>query len=147
MINQSNPRTVLKLYAADTSTHIDIDVLGGVSAGFPSPADDYIDSSIDLNRVLIKNRVATYFMRVVGNSMKGAGIDDGDLLIIDRSINPKDNLIAVCYLDGEYIVKRLKKEKDAILLVAENTSYKPIRVTKEHDFSVWGVVTTVIKTL
>lgn len=137
----------IELYEVDTTTRINIPLLGSISAGFPSPADDFLDTSIDLNRALIKNRVATYFMRAVGHSMKGAGIDDGDLLIIDRSINPKDNKIAVCYIDGEFTVKRLSINKDVIWLMPENTLFKPIKVTKENDFVVWGMVTTVIKAL
>lgn len=139
--------TPLEIFLVDTSTELSLPVLGSISAGFPSPADDFIETSIDLNRALIKNRVATYFMRVSGNSMKGAGIDDGDLLIVDRSLQPKNNKIAVCYIDGEFTVKRLKIEKDVIWLLPENPLYKSLRVTKDNGFTVWGIVTTVIKTL
>lgn len=147
MIKSFHPSSTLEVFTADPSTPIDIPIIGTISAGFPSPADDFIETSIDLNKALIKNRVATYFMRVVGSSMKGAGIDDGDLLIIDRSIIPKNNKIAVCYLDGEFTVKRLRIEKDVVWLIAENSLYKPIKATKDNDFEVWGIVTNVIKTL
>ena len=120
-------------------------VENGISAGFPSPADDFLDSSIDLNQALIKNKDATFYGRVRGDSMIDAGMNDGDLLIIDKSINPTDGRIAVCFIDGEFTVKRIKIEKDVIWLIAENKNYKPIKVTKEDDFTIWGIVINVIK--
>lgn len=117
----------------------------GISAGFPSPADDFTDKAIDLNKEYIKDADATFYGRVDGFSMKDAGIHDGDLLIIDRSIEPKNGKIAVCYLDGGYTVKRIKIEKDIIWLLAENKKYAPIKVTEDNEFIIWGVVTTVIK--
>lgn len=92
----------------------------GISAGFPSPADDFIDTTIDLNKEFIKNPSATFYGRVKGNSMKNAGTDNGDLLIIDKSLEPKDGKIAVCYIDGEFTVKRIKLEKDCLWLIPEN---------------------------
>ena len=120
-------------------------VENGISAGFPSPADDFLDSSIDLNQALIKNKDATFYGRVRGDSMIDAGMNNGDLLIIDKSINPTDGRIAVCFIDGEFTVKRIKIEKDVIWLIAENKNYKPIKVTKEDDFTIWGIVINVIK--
>jgi|TARA_B110000459_G_C16451000_1_gene420713 DNA polymerase V len=117
----------------------------GISAGFPSPADDFLDTSIDLNKELIKNKSTTFFARVKGSSMVGAGIDDGDLLIIDKSIKPKSNDIAVCFIDGDFTVKRIDITKDIIWLVAENKKYKPIKVTSDNDFTIWGIVINVIK--
>jgi len=117
----------------------------GISAGFPSPADDFLDVSIDLNKELIKNPSATFYGRVKGDSMKNAGMENGDLLIIDKSLEPTDNKIAVCFIDGEFTVKRIKIEADLIWLVAENKAYKPIKVTKDSEFLIWGIVTTVIK--
>ena len=119
----------------------------GISAGFPSPADDFLDTSIDLNKALIKNKDATFYGRVKGDSMIGAGIHDGDLLIIDRSIEPKDGKIAVCFIDGDFTVKRIQITKDIIWLIAENNNYKPIKVTKDNDFLIWGIVTNVIKSV
>lgn len=119
----------------------------GISAGFPSPAQDFIDLSIDLNKEFIKHPSSTFFSRVKGNSMKDAGIDNGDLLIVDKSLRPTDGRIAVCFIDGEFTVKRLKIEKDCCWLMPENETYKPIMVTKENDFIVWGIVVHVIKTL
>lgn len=117
----------------------------GISAGFPSPADDFLDSTIDLNRELIKNKDATFFGRVSGESMKDAGINNGDLLIIDKSLEPTTGKIAVCFIDGEFTVKRIKIEKEVIWLMPENKDYKPIKVTSENDFLIWGIVTNVVK--
>ena len=119
----------------------------GISAGFPSPADDFLDLQIDLNKHLIKHPSSTFYGRVTGNSMMGAGIHHGDLLVIDKSLEPKNNKIAVCFLDGEFTVKRIKIDKDIIWLIAENKDYQPIRVTKDNDFLIWGIVTNVIKYL
>ena len=122
-------------------------VESGISAGFPSPADDFLDYSIDLNKELINNPDATFYGRVKGNSMKNAGLDDGDLLIIDKSLEPRNGKIAVCFIDGEFTVKRIKIDKNVCWLVPENKDYKPIKVSEENDFLIWGIVTTVIKSL
>ena len=119
--------------------------VGSITAGFPSPADDHLDKSIDLNSEIIKDRDATFFGRVEGDSMTGAGIEHGDLLVINKGLEPRNGKIAVCFIDGEFTVKRIKIEKDVIWLVAENQKYKPIRVTAENDFLIWGIVTNVIK--
>ena len=113
----------------------------GISAGFPSPADDHLEDIIDLNQQLIKNKEATFFGRAEGDSMIGAGIGNGDLLVIDKSLRPKNQDIAVCFLDGEFTVKRILIERDIIWLVAENEKYQPIKVTPENDFVIWGIVT------
>lgn len=136
----------IDIYSAATEAELELPYVdGGISAGFPSPALDFIDLSIDLNKHLIKNPSATFYGRVKGVSLKNAGIDDGDLLVIDRSIEPTDGKIAVCYLDGEFTAKRIKISKDAILLIPENEDYQPIKVSKENDFIIWGIVTHVIK--
>lgn len=119
----------------------------GISAGFPSPADDFLDLSIDLNQELIKHPSTTFYGRVRGDSMIDAGLNDGDLLIIDKSLEPTNGKIAVCFIDGDFTVKRIAIEKDKIWLVAENKKYKPILVTEDNDFVIWGIVTTVIKTV
>lgn len=118
-----------------------------VSAGFPSPADDFKEKRISLDRTLIKNKEATFYARVSGKSMIGAGLDDGDLLVIDRSLEAEHGKIAVCFLDGEFTVKRLHMEKNTITLMPENENYKPIKVPKDSDLLIWGVVTYVIKAL
>jgi len=117
----------------------------GISAGFPSPADDFKEQRLSLDDELIKNKEATFFARVSGQSMTGAGLDDNDLLIIDRSLEPENNKIAVCFIDGEFTVKRLKVENDCILLLPENPDYKPIKVSEDDELIIWGIVTTVIK--
>ncbi|ABQ04999.1 MULTISPECIES: LexA family protein [Flavobacterium] len=142
-----NTTKSIEFYIPDTSTEVKVPFFDvGISAGFPSPADDFIELSIDLNKELIKHKYTTYFARVKGYSMKNAGIHDGDLLIIDKSLEPQNNKIAVCQIDGEFTVKRIKIEKDIIWLIAENEDYKPIKVTPENNFVIWGIVTHSIKT-
>ncbi len=116
-----------------------------VKSRIPSPADDFIEVPLDLNRALIKNPSATFFARVSGNSMQDVNISDGDLLIIDRSIPPAEGKIAVCFVDGEFTVKKLHFEKDVCYLIPANPDYPPIKVTKENEFIIWGIVTHVIK--
>ncbi|GGG94045.1 SOS-response transcriptional regulator UmuD-like protein [Polaribacter pacificus] len=117
----------------------------GISAGFPSPADDFRETRISLDEELIQNKEATFFARVSGQSMIGAGLDDNDLLVIDRSIAPADNKIAVCFLDGEFTVKRLKVGNGEVWLQPENENYKSIKITEDNNFIIWGIVTNVIK--
>jgi DNA polymerase V len=133
------------IYSAQTETELDIPVLQGISAGFPSPAGDFIDQSIDLNRHLIKHPSATFFGRVKGESMKDAGINEGDLLVIDKSLEPANGKIAVCFMDGEFTLKRIKKDKEGLWLLPANEAFNPIHVTEENDLRIWGVVTYVIK--
>jgi DNA polymerase V len=117
----------------------------GISAGFPSPADDFKELRISIDQEVVKNEEATFYARVDGQSMHGAGLDDGDLLVIDRSREPEDNAIAVCFIDGEFTVKRLKVEAECIFLMPENPNYKPIKVTEDNQLIIWGVVTYVVK--
>ena len=116
-----------------------------VAAGFPSPAEDHASLSLDLIRELIKNPASTFYARVSGLSMIDEGINDGDLLVIDKSIDPYDGCLAVCYIDGEFTLKRFEKHKDHGLLIPANREFKPIRVSAENDFCIWGVVTYLIK--
>ncbi|WP_163398566.1 LexA family protein [Flavobacterium fluviatile] len=117
----------------------------GVSAGFPSPAADFMETSIDLNKELSENPLATFYIRVKGNSMIDAGINDQDVLVVDRSLEPQNNKIAICFIDGEFTVKRIQVEKDCLYLMPENAEYKPIKVTEENQLIIWGMVTYVIK--
>tara|TARA_B100000925_G_scaffold287948_1_gene268087 strand:+ start:2408 stop:2842 length:435 start_codon:yes stop_codon:yes gene_type:complete len=117
----------------------------GISAGFPSPADDFKETRISLDRELIKNKEATFYARVSGDSMVGAGLNDGDLLVIDRSKDPENGKIAVCLVDGDFTVKRIKKEKNKLYLVPENKRYKPIELKEENELIIWGIVEYVIK--
>ena len=105
----------------------------GISAGFPSPADDFKEIRISLDRELVKNREATFYARVDGDSMIGAGLEDGDLLVIDRSLNPENGKIAICLVDGDFTVKRIKKEKNKLYLMPENKKYKPIELKEENE--------------
>jgi DNA polymerase V len=117
----------------------------GVSAGFPSPALDFMEKSIDLNKALSENPLATFFIKVDGNSMVNAGIDDKDVLVVDRSIEATDKKIAICFIDGEFTVKRIRMKKDGLWLMPENPDYSPIKISEENQFMVWGIVTYVIK--
>ena len=119
----------------------------GISAGFPSPADDFKEIRISLDKELVKNQESTFYARVSGDSMLGAGIDDGDLLVIDKSLSPENGKIAVCFIDGDFTVKRIVKEKDKLYLKAENKKYKSIELSEESELIVWGIVEYVIKKL
>jgi DNA polymerase V len=112
-----------------------------ISAGFPSPAEDYIDKKLDLNEYLIKNPTATFFVRVSGNSMINAGIHDGDILVVDRSLDPLNNKIIIGVVNGEFTVKRILKKNNRIFLVPENPDYQPLEITETMEATVWGVVT------
>ena len=118
-----------------------------VSAGFPSPAEDFMDLDLNLQEYLIQHPSATFCVRVTGDSMLKAGISSGDVMIVDRSLEVKDGNIVLAVLDGEFTVKRIKKTQQELLLVPENNSFSPITITKEMDFQVWGVVTHVIHQL
>jgi DNA polymerase V len=138
--------THLDIYSADMQTELELPFLScGISAGFPSPAMDFIDLNIDLNKHLIEHPSATYYGRVQGESMSNAGINNDDLLVIDRSVEPTEGKIAVCYLDGEFTLKRIKLKNNQLWLMPENDNYKPILVNENSDFRVWGIVTYIIK--
>ena len=118
---------------------------GSVSAGFPSPALDFMEKSIDLNKALSENPLATFYIKVDGNSMINAGINDKDVLVVDRSIEARDQKIAICFIDGEFTVKRISLKEDGLWLMPENPDYSPIKITDDTQFMVWGIVTYVIK--
>lgn len=146
MLMNHSITTPLNIYDLKNDIHLSLPyVESGISAGFPSPAADFMGQTIDLNEELIKNEASTFYGRVRGDSMKDIGINDGDLLIIDKSVETRDGKIAVCFLDGEFTVKRIKIEKNACWLVAENEKYPPIKVTQDNDFIVWGIVQHVVK--
>ncbi|MBN2108470.1 MAG: translesion error-prone DNA polymerase V autoproteolytic subunit [Deltaproteobacteria bacterium] len=130
--NGSTKKLRLVLYAA------------AIPAGFPSPAEDYIDKRLDLNEHLIKHPAATFFVRVAGHSMINAGIHDGDTLIVDRALEPAGKKIVIAVLNGEMTVKRLRKLRGRLYLMPENESFPPIEVTEGSDFQIWGVVSSVI---
>lgn len=115
-----------------------------IQAGFPSPADGYLEGALDLNELVVNHPAATFYVKVQGDSMINAGIHSGDILVVDRSLSAHHKSIIVAVLDGEFTVKRLILEKNELYLFSENLSYPPIQVSKEAQFEVWGVVTYVI---
>ncbi|MBN7800063.1 translesion error-prone DNA polymerase V autoproteolytic subunit [Algoriphagus aestuariicola] len=140
------PCPAIALFPADTASTLEIPFFReGISAGFPSPAMDFEDLKIDLNKHLVRNPSATFFGKVKGQSLKNAGIDDGDLMVIDRSAVPRNNKIAVVFLDGEFTAKRIQKKGTEVWLMPENEAYPPIKVHPDNQFLVWGIVTFVIK--
>ena len=140
--------TELEMYATCRTKPLSLPfVESGIQAGFPSPANDHLDITIDLNKELVKHPSATFYARVRGDSMRDAGIEEGDLLVVDRSLEPVSGKIAVCCLNGEFTVKRLSIEPTACILLPANNQYKPIRVSSSDDFLVWGMVVHVIKSL
>ena len=145
LLSKITTRT-LDIFPVSVDTVLEIPVVStAISAGFPSPALDFIELSIDMNKHLIKRPSSTFYGRVKGQSMKDVGITDGDLLVIDKSITPKNDQIAVCYVDGEFTIKKIKFEQDVCWLIPANDAYQPIRVTSQNDFLIWGIVTHVIK--
>jgi len=119
----------------------------GIKAGFPSPAQDYVEQSIDLNSLLIKHPSSTFFAKVDGDSMQDSFIMDGDIVIIDKSLEPRDGSKVVAFIEGEYVMKTIKIEKNKILLIPENPDYQTITITPEQQFCIWGVVTYVLHKL
>ncbi|HZC81321.1 MAG TPA: translesion error-prone DNA polymerase V autoproteolytic subunit [Nitrospiraceae bacterium] len=139
---------VQAIYTPDLSTPCERPVfVARVPAGFPSPADDYIEGKLDLNQYLIKHPAATFPVRVTGDSMEGAGIRSGDLLIVDRKLEPKDGSVVIAVLDGELTVKRLSIRNGKPVLLPDNEKYPPVEVGEECAFEIWGVVTYVIHEL
>ena len=118
-----------------------------VQAGFPSPAEDYIETTLDLHRHIVRNPPATFFVHASGDSMTGAGIFDGDILVVDRSLVPVSGRVVIAALEGELTVKRLVKRKGETLLVPENSGFDPIDITNHEDIIIWGVVTYVLHSL
>ena len=136
----------VEVFSSSTDSEQDIPLISSnIQAGFPSPALDFVDLSIDLNRYVVKHPSSTFYGRVQGDSMRDAGIGDGDLLVIDKGIEPSDGKIAICFIDGEFTLKRIKIEKDICWLVPANENYKPIKVSPENNFLIWGIVTFTIK--
>ena len=140
--------TVLTIIKPDFSTTLVRPLfMSKVPAGFPSPADDYIEGGLDLNEHLIKHKAATFFVRVSGDSMTGAGIHDGDLLIVDRAIEAQDKSVVIAVVNGEFTVKRIKKDHERVWLLPENEKYKPMELKEGSELEIWGVVTNVIHKL
>ena len=134
-------------HSIDEGCSYEGEVLGDVKAGFPSPAEN-IHEKLDLIRLLVRHRASTFFFRVDGVSMVDTGMDEGDIIIVDRAVQPYNNCKAVCFIDGEYTVKRIEIGEGMVRLMPaneKNTKYQPIEITPENNFMVWGVVTYVIK--
>jgi len=145
-LNSKHIKQKLTFFTPDFESEIKILYINqGVSAGFPSPALDFLETAIDLNKELIENQKTTFYIKVEGHSMIDAGINDKDILIVDRTLEPSDKKIAVCFIDGEFTVKRLKLEKNCLFLMPENKNYEPIKISEETNFMIWGIVTYVIK--
>ena len=138
--------TNLELFTPDLSEEQTIPFSeSGVAAGFPSPAEDFMDLALDLNKELVRNPASTFYARVRGTSMIDEGINNGDLFIIDKSIEPHDGALAVCFIDGEFTLKRFKDMGDHALLMPANKEFQPIMVNRENDFQIWGIVRYIIK--
>ena len=138
-----NQQTGSQFYKPDTqASKAKFDLFSfRIPAGFPSPAEDFKENTLDLNDYLIKNKSATFLVKVTGTSMEGAGIFEGDLLVIDRAAEIVDGKIILGVLNGEFTVKKLKLENQKVILYAENENFKPIEISDETDFKIWGVVT------
>jgi DNA polymerase V len=136
---------VTDIFAPDSSTLYRIPLLiCPVEAGFPSPAEDWVEDRLDLNKHLIKHPAATFFVRVAGHSMTGAGIHPGDILVVDRALEPTDGKVIIAVVDGELTVKRVRVKQGRLFLMPDNPDYPPLAIEEETDFSVWGVVSYVI---
>ena len=134
-----------KIYKADNSLSLPIDLhMTFIHAGFPSPADDHLDISLDLNEYLIKHPSATFYIYVKGDSMINDGLYSGDIMIVDRSLSPRSKDIVIAVIDGEFTVKRIYKKSNQIYLVPSNKKYQSITITENMDFQIWGVVTHTI---
>lgn len=129
---RKSKKTKIKLYTTS------------ISAGFPSPAEDHMDITLDINEYLVKHPSSTFYIYVKGDSMIDSGIFDGDLLIVDRSLEVKSNSVVVAVIDGEFTVKKIKKDSGNLYLIPQNKKYKPILLENNMDFQIWGIVTHTI---
>lgn len=134
----------LELFQIEYNTQ-EVEMCGDVRAGFPSPADDTPHEKLDLMRLVVRHPASTFYFRISGVSMVDDGFDEGDIVVVDRSLEPTNNATAVCFIDGEFTIKMIRQEKDCLYLMPANKEYKPIKVTAENEFMVWGVVTYIIK--
>lgn len=145
MKREINTEPVVEINNVDSSNSRLIPLMENtISAGFPSPATDYMSTGIDLNKELIRNPSSTFYGRVKGDSMQEAGIFDGDIIVIDKGLEPENDDIAVCFINGEFTLKRIVMENNRLVLMPANKKYKPIVVTQDNTFIVWGIVTYVI---
>ena len=139
-------RRQLSIYRPESGGPMGLPLSGNtVHAGFPSPAEDYSEGTLVLNRLVVRHPEATFFARVEGDSMKDEGIGEGDILVVDKAVAPYDGCLAVACVDGEFTLKRVRMEPGRILLVPANPRYRVVEITPENEFSVWGVVRYVVK--
>ena len=140
-----NTNNKLNFYTIENFSLGDIPLYGdAVPAGFPSPADDYLDMDLNLHDYLVQHPSATFCVKAIGDSMVHAGIKSSDVMVIDRALTPKNNDIILAVVDGEFTVKRIKKNDDELYLIPANENYRPVKITEDMDFQVWGVVTFII---
>ena len=140
-----NTNNKLNFYTIEDFSLGDIPLYGdAVPAGFPSPADDYLDMDLNLHDYLVQHPSATFCVKAIGDSMVDAGIKSSDVMVIDRALTPKNNDIILAVVDGEFTVKRIKKNDAALYLIPANENYRPVKITEDMDFQVWGVVTFII---
>lgn len=144
---QGKAKLELKVLNADESEEFQPVIDGYVAAGFPSPAGDYIDNELNLKTLLVRNESSTFYVQVVGNSMVDANIFNGDILVVDKSLSPSNKSILVCFVDGEFTVKKVSKIGKDFFLIPANPEFKPIKIEESSDFRLWGVVTFVIHKL
>jgi DNA polymerase V len=138
----------MKIYKPTQETKISIPLfMSKVKAGFPSPAEEYIEAKLDLNSYLIQHPSSTYMVRIEGDSMIGAGIYSGDLAVVDRSLEPKNQDIVIAVVDQEITIKRLVKSKKSITLCAENPNFQPISFSNEQELTIWGVVVHTVRSM
>jgi DNA polymerase V len=143
--NSAHTNATTQIFTPDTTNAVPIPFSESlISAGFPSSAENFIERTLDINDLLIKHPVSTFYIRVIGDSMINAGINSGDILVVDRALAFTNNKIAVVRINNEFTVKRICFTEDRMLLLAENDTYAPIEITPEMDFEVWGMVTFVI---
>ena len=135
----------MKPYIIDSDDSFELEMLGEVRAGFPSLADEEPTEKLDLIKLLVRHPASTFFFRRGGTSMVDAEMDEGDIVIVDRSIEPYNGCSAVCFIDGEFTLKRIQRHKDHIDLIAANPKFPTIHIDANNDFQIWGVVTYVIK--
>lgn len=144
---EERPNTMsIIIHPLDPNSKLPLPNVGNqIVAGFPSPAEDYLEATMDLNKTLIKHPAATFYGRVKGVSMIDAGVSEGDILIIDKSLRYKNNALAVCFINGEFTLKRIRKEGNQLYLIPANSDFQPIPVKEDDDFLIWGIVTYIIK--
>lgn len=144
-MNEKDSLKIIDIAKPDLTAVISIpSFLSAVQAGFPSPAEDYIEKQLDINELVVQHPTATFFVRVEGDSMQDAGIHSGDILVVDRSLEPKNGKVVVAVLNGEFTVKRLKINSEGVFLMPENPRFPPIKVGEEAECTIWGVVSYVI---